>query len=290
MASSGTQKVLIGCGIGCGVILLGMVTLFIISAVFVRDTTEGFKGAIETRKVIDETFGEPGEFVPRPDGSVAPERMEAFLAVRDATQPARDEIVAFFGQVPLTEAEARELEDKPTLEKMGSIFKLVTSAFGLGKGIGNLMEARNSALIEAEIGMGEYSYIYTLAYYAWLGHSPDDGPGDDRSEGDDPVLGDMRIESNLHDHLLQMLHNQLAVLPKAEDGAAADEWRAELGAEIERLESDSSALPWQHGLPSAIAGSFEPFRERLEPTYGAASNPFELSRNKQSGKFSFTTE
>ncbi len=164
MATSGTQKVLIGCGIGCGVVVLGMVVLFLFAAAFVRDTTEGFKGAIETREVLDATFGEPGEFVPQPDGSVPPDRMEAFLFVRNATQPPRESIIAVFGQMPMSESEARELEDKPTMEKIGSIFKLTSSAFGLGREIGELMEERNKALIEAEIGMGEYSYIYTMAY------------------------------------------------------------------------------------------------------------------------------
>jgi len=66
--------------------------------------------------------------------------------------------------------------------------------------------------------------------------------------------------------------------------------REALAQEIGVLESDRSRVPWQDGLPTAVRASFEPYRHRLDELYAPMVNPFELARNRRSGKWSFTAE
>jgi hypothetical protein len=43
-------------------------------------------------------------------------------------------------------------------------------------GEGEFSKARNQAMLDAGMGMGKYSYIYTLAYHSWLRIHTDEGP------------------------------------------------------------------------------------------------------------------
>ncbi len=104
---------LLGCGIGCGVLLLGAILLGVAGAFWMRGMLRGFDDAVEARARIEERFGTAGEFTPAADGSIPASRMEAFLAVREALGPPRREIAAIFAGMPLSKEAAEELDRKP---------------------------------------------------------------------------------------------------------------------------------------------------------------------------------
>lgn len=272
-----TQYWLWGCGCGCALVLVGIGLLLAGGAWFVRDTTRGFEEAIESRAVLEERFGETEDFVPPPD-AVAAERIEAFLAVREATAPAAEKLAGAFAALPGPE-EAEELDAKPFLEKMREVAGITRSAVGLGADIGNFFEARNRALLDQGMGLGEYSYLYVVAYYGLLGH-------DARDSMEDVPMPNVAAR-RLSGELRSMLHHQLDSLPAEE---APDGWRERLAAELATLEEEPRRLPWADGLPEPIAASLEPFRERLEASYRADTNPFELGRNRRRGRFSIQAE
>ena len=288
---------LIGCGLGCGAIVLIFLVISAVGTFFLRDTMSGFDSAVETRETLDERFGAVREFTPPLDGAIPADRMEAFLAVREANSPARETVAQAFESISTTAQEARELESKPLLDKVRSIFGIVGSAADFGGDIAGFFDARNRAMLEHDIGMGEYTYIYVLAYYSWLERSPGDAPGNarvntrsgnisiGRGRGAPQELGDIG-NSRISSDVLSMLQNQLDALPEETD----DSWREELAAESEMLERDSDRLPWQDGVPAPILASLEPFRERLEAAYNPSTNAFELLRNKRRGLWSIQAE
>lgn len=271
---------LIGCAAaGCGLAVLAAIVVIGGGALFVRDTMSGFEGALESRKAIDERFGAVAEFVPWPDGAVPAARMEAFLAVREALTPERERLAELFEALPMDPEQAQELDRQPFPEKMRSVFKITRTAFGLGGEMGDFFELRNRALLDQGIGMGEYTYIYALAFHSWLGQPLDEGPADMQM----PVAS-TRVRRNLR----SMLQNQLAALD--EDPGVDPIWRETLAAEIEVLESSPRRLPWEDGLPAALAASLEPYRERLAASYNPTTNPFELARNRRRGRWSIQAE
>ena len=265
---------LIGCGaFGCGAVVLAIGLAIAGGTIFMRDTMSGFETALESRAGLEERFGDMDDFTPSPDGAVPPGRMQAFLAVRDALAPERERLAETFGALPMDPEKARELEEQTGMEKARSVFKITRSAFGLGAGMGDFFAARNHALLDQGMGMGEYTYVYVLAYHVWLGHESD------------RELESMRLDvssSRVRKNLLDMLRNQLAALPES----AEESWRQALAAEVEAMESQPRRLPWAEGLPAPITASLEPYRERLEATFDPLTDALELARTQRRGRWS----
>lgn len=273
-----SQYWLVGCASGCALVVLAVAALFAGGAYFVKNTMKSFDVAVETRQALEDEHGVVADFTPWPDGAVPPERMEAFLAVREAVAPEGEELAQTFSALPTSAEAAEELDAKPFFEKMRAVLDITRSSVGLGAEMGELFAARNQALAEQDMGLGEYTYIYVTAYYLFLGHSMDES-----GEGF-PMPN--TAARRLPEELLAMFKNQLASLPAGADAA----WKTRLAEEIASLELEGDRLPWQEGLPEAVASSLEPYRERLEETWLREANPFELLRNRRRGMGSVQAE
>ncbi len=282
---------LLGCLIGCGALLLGAVLLLAAGAFWVRGITHGFDEAVAARDALEGQYGKPGDFTPPPDGSIPAPRMEAFLEVCEALAPQRREIAAVFAKMPLSREAAEELDKKPWFEKLTTVLDISGSAMGLAGSLGEFFRLRDESLLAAGMGMGEYTYIYTLSYYSFLGHTPSEGPegAHPPGSGGSGVRVEMTgpgLRSRIHKDFLSMLENQEAALPPGTPEAT----RRALRAEMEAMEQDRDRYPWKDGLPGPIRASLEPWRAKLEESWEPATNMLELAVNKKSGKYSFTAE
>ena len=275
---SSAKNWLLGCGLSCLAVVVLVVGLAVGFGVWMRGKVRGFEQAIDQQEQLEQRFGSDEAFVPWPDGAVPPERMESFLAVREATAAPRAEIAAFFTMLPKSEEERQRIDDSSFLEKLRFAMRVGSAGVGLAEHTAEFMRARNTALEHEGLGMGEYTYIYVTAYYAALGHSPADDEGHGSAE---ELAGRWKAAEARTTFLAQLrgLRESLG------HGAGADDatWAATLAAEIEALESDSRRAPWQDGLPEAIRASVEPYRDRLDSTYNPATNPFELAHGEKRG-------
>ena len=282
-SSSTTKKWLMGCGIGCAVIILILIVLGVGGYMFFKDLIGEFQEQEELMEILTERYGQINDFCPEPDGSIGPSRIEAFLSVRDAFAPFRDKL-----EISMQELQARTGKSEVEVKKPKNIFEMVKLGFGLVPQIAEFMKFRNQALLDAEMGMGEYTYIYAIAYFSWLEKPPEDGPDFEvMEEGEGSRLGEMDLEEireerrdsmlrRLHRALLPMLQNQLEKLGTAGSSESISEWKDQLQAEIQALEDDRFRLSWEDGLPDVIKTSLEPYRDRLDRSYNAMTNPFEL--------------
>jgi hypothetical protein len=258
------------------------------------------KGVIGEAEKIDavmeqvyEKHGRVSDFQPGPDGALPPERVEAFLRVRELMSTARAETEHTFGLLSSRETEG-------TAEVPGMLGRLL--AWGMGvlrveagtslvPQLFAFVAARGEALLDGGMGPGEYLYMYSLAFYSGLGKSPADGPafrlvGDDEDDDQGRRAGedefDVRegrretILSTLNEQLLPMLRRQLAALDESRSVVESDPWRRQLAAEIAAMETDRFRIPWRDGLPPVIEASLEPYRARLESSYSAMCNPVEV--------------
>lgn len=284
-SSNTTKKWLVGCGIGCAVIILLLIVLGIGGYVFFKNLIGDFQEQEELMITLTERYGEIRDFCPEPDGSIGPSRIEAFLAVRDAFAPFREKL-----EFSMRELQDRAGQSEVEVKKPKNIFEMVKLGFGLVPQIAEFLKFRNQALLDFEMGMGEYYYIYAIAYFSWLGKLPEDGPDfevsgeEDRgvrlSEMDIQEIREERRDSmlrRLHRSLLPMLQNQLEKLGTTSISEALSEWIDLLEAEIQAMEEDRFRLPWEDGLPDVIRDSLEPYRDRLEQSYNVMTNPFELT-------------
>jgi hypothetical protein len=282
-SSSATKKWLIGCGIGCGVVILIVVILIASGYFFIKNIVDEFKDTEAMTEVLTERFGRIPDFCPNPEGVIHAERIEAFLSIREAFQPIREEIAKSM------EALSRKKDiDDVEVGKPKSVFTMMRLGFGIIPQAAEFIKTRNEALLEVGMGLGEYYYIYVVAYYSWLGKSPEDGPGfqivgpdededfDTWGREDSEEIRRERMLRRINRMLLPMLNNQLEKL-KTEGGAVTSgDWAQKLEMEIEALEEDRERLVWQDGLPEVIETSLIPFRDQLEASYNPLTNPLEM--------------
>ena len=284
-SSNTTKKWLVGCGIGCAVIILILIVLGVGGYIFFKNLVGDFQVQEELMTELTERYGEIRDYCPEPDGSINPSQMEAFLSVRDAFAPYREKL-----EISMQELQDRAGKNEVEIKKPKNVFEMVKLGFGLVPQIAEFLKFRNQALLDAKMGMGEYYYIYAIAYFSWMGKLPEDGPDFEvTGEEDSGVrLGEMDVEEmreerrdsmlrRLHRTLLPMLQNQHEKLMARGLSDSQSEWKDLLKAEIQAMEEDRFRLPWEEGLPDVIKASLDPYRDRLERSYNVMTNPFELT-------------
>jgi len=269
------KKWFIGCGIGCGLMLLIAGGLGTGGYFMVRRAMDQGEEIEATADALQANYGAPGDFRPDPFGAISADRLETFLAVREAMGPARDEA----GSVLLTLHNAETGEgDASTIDKFKAGIRLVPAII-------EFIKQRSQAQLDQEMGPGEYLYIYSLAYYAFLDKDPADGPGfqltgddddDDRGFHFTAEAGDFdrarqgeEVRDYLHSIQIQMARTQadgVSHLPEH------DAWRTALAAELALMEAEPYRLLWEEGLPEPLRLSFEPYRDRLDDLYDEMTN------------------
>jgi len=266
-----------GCGAGCGLLLvLGIAAL--LAATFLLQRT--FRGIADARASYEALVVERGsveDYVPPNDGVPSAERWEVFLGVRQDTETAQ----AVF---------------QTTVAQASSAIATAEGSFGTARAVSRAVArlidtasaylvARDRALEARGMGPGEYVYLYSLAYYSALGHRPGDAiapPEAARADGegqanldlfgeDDALFGEAAVRRRYRRYTLGLLRAHLGSVDPADQ-----DLRAALEREAHQMEVDPGRVLWQDGLPSAIAASLEPFRERLEAYYDPITNRIEL--------------
>ena len=283
--SSNTRKWLIGCGVGCGVIIIIAVILIVTGVFYVKNLVKGFEESSAIMDTLTERYGKITEYTPNPDGTIKPERIEAFLKVRKQLIPALEQISDSIYILSDGEWGGEEIPE----EERSSTFSKIKTGLNLIPEISDYYKSRNQALLEEEMGPGEYYYIYVITYYSWMGKPLMDGPdfqlGEDNErprfrDWDDEESREIRrdqILRRMHRMILPMMKNQYIKVMEAPSGEIDENWRVALEAEIAALEEDRYRLPWEDGVPEVIADSLEPFRSRLEQSYSSITNMLELA-------------
>lgn len=288
--SSTSSKWLMGCGIGCGVlIIIGLV--FLVGGYFlVKDTVRGIQDAEITLQQLEGRYGRVEDFAPSPDGTIPAERIETFFVVRDSLAEYAAELEKSIEEVTRKADHMENTDD----ESFSSVMKIVGKGFSIIPQIAGYFIMRNNILLEQEMGLGEYSYIYITAYYSWLRKPLDDGPdfplsGESKNgggftwrsgedEGDfsgttrDDRVRNMRRQ--IRRFMMRAFENGLD--ESGSDGRASASWNSALNRELTKLENDRLRIPWQDGLPGSLEQSLRPYRERFESVYHPAIQSIEL--------------
>jgi hypothetical protein len=253
---------------------------------FVKNIVKGFEETEATADVLMERYGGIKDFCPDPGGAIGQERVETFLSVRNSMETVKEKLES---SINILSDEERASQFKKELSP-GVLTKIKTG-FGIIPLIAEFYTRRNQALLDAEMGLGEYYFIYVVSYYSWLGKSPGDGLEYNLVDEDEEKRGvywkighSENLEDRqddmlkqLHRQILPMLKNQLAKLTGIDVSPIRDPWREMLAAEIEAMEADRFRLLWQDGLPDVLEASLTPFRGRLEVSYSKVLNALEMA-------------
>ncbi len=265
---------------GCGIVALILLALVITAGV----TISLFVGkAKKTEQALLDLYGEAGAYVPAADGAIAGERVEAFVRVREqvfAHCPEFQENVGEFLRLDSLENDDTLPKKVVAREGLGGLKKM----FQLGPAFIRFMETRNQALLDEEMGLGEYFYLYFVAYHEQLGRIDDS-----RFAGVEQAYPGGRARSDM----IRIMENQLDWLTSDHDASTDTGWTedqspadmeslaAELRAEIAALNLNQHTLPWQGGLPPAIATSLTPYQESLAQYYCAGIARIEMMQKNK---------
>jgi hypothetical protein len=289
--SGSAKNWLIGCGVGCGFLIVLGLGLGAAGFYGVRHVAKRADRIEAAGAALAERFGPPESYVPPVDGSLDPARVEAFLDARRRMASAR-------------ERTGKSLAVLDGSGGGGVAAKIVAGA-NFVPTLMSFMEERDKALLDAGIGNGEYRYIYTLAYFNLLGKDPGDGPGFQmNSNGDEDGAGwsastrhetggdnDRRrdearreraqgLRRALNGTQRENLRLQLEALKAAGAGSGANAaWRAQLAAEVEAMDNERGRLAWEQGLPERMRQALDPFRQQLDELYDPMTGALELGMN-----------
>jgi hypothetical protein len=230
-----------------------------------------YQRSVEARELLDDRYGPQAGFTPPPDGAVPAGRMEAFLSVRERLIEPCTRLTESVEAVRRMEG-FDGVEDLPERSLIVSLFDGGLAAIGLEQRRGELLLARNEALLDIEMGQGEYTYIFAVSYSAHLASW--------KEEDGRIVVEELKVYSRVRRLLREMLQRQLAVVEDVPDRTA---WVEELAAEIARLEEEPRRIPWMEGLPAQIEASVAPYRERLDALWFESAAHLELLRNEIDG-------
>jgi hypothetical protein len=258
----GTRSLLKGCATGCGALVL--VVIVALAVVTVR-TCVPLQSAGRARARLEARFGPPESFTPAPDGAIPAERIETFLIVRRTLAPLCERFDSAQGKM----RSVGELDEKETpsgREVADTTKGFAEVAAGIAPLVGEFFEQRNHALFDAGMGLGEYSYIFALAYREQL---LDDSMREELFYQGGPISIDSLAT------LRSVLSHQL------DESAAAAPGRPSLEREIRAMEEDRLRLPWRDELPVYVARSLAPHRVRLDESYCRATAGIELDRDSR---------
>ncbi|MEN8006291.1 MAG: hypothetical protein ABFS42_04715 [Candidatus Krumholzibacteriota bacterium] len=265
MAGSG-RKWLIGCGVGCGAVVLLGIILSVGGGIYMM---RPFTKAVDSQKALEAEFGGRETYIP-PPGGLTSDRLETFIAVRRQMYPLCEE----FQNIKDSFAAMDEL-DKQGEPSKGEIFKavggLTGSIFGMVGNIGRFTEVRNQALLDGGMSLGEYIWIYVLVYNSWQGQVPN------RDLDGDPGQGMSLSEQKV---VRKLVLNHTEALAAAGRAAEAALWEEE----ADRMKRTETGVPFKDtDLPEEIVRVFQPFAGDLESLYCEATSAFEMNRIRKKG-------
>ena len=98
--ASKRSKWLIGCGAGCGLVVILLIAIVVAGTAYLRNSFQGVGEAERSYRELVSRYGEVEEFVPPPDGAVPADRVELFLSVRESLQDGQGELGAVLADFP----------------------------------------------------------------------------------------------------------------------------------------------------------------------------------------------
>lgn len=274
-------KWLVGCGVGC--LAVGILVFIVGLGGFltVRKVAGGFREAQQAVSRVEGEFGVPEAYAPEADGRIPADRIEAFLAVRNETSTVRTRLGA-----RVEELEA--MDGNPDFERKSGFQKFLTvvrTGAGAIPRIAEFQRKRADALLSQRMGLGEYWYIYSVAYYSALKKDPGDGPKRLHTGDNDNIrLDDHTDPQEIRDSRRSRMKRQLnrffrqVLANTGPDSRIAEKspWLQAVEKEQAALEADHDRIPWEDGLPSGIEESLRPFKDELEQSYDPVMNPLEF--------------
>jgi hypothetical protein len=253
-------------GIACGVLLL---LLLLSAATLITLTYRGYGRALAAREELDARYGAADAFQIPGEGGIPAQRMTRFLAVRRALHPRCQRVTDMLRPFRSLEAESRSADPA-----VSTIFRNVLRGMRqvprMGLVFGEYVEARNGALLDEQMGLGEYSFIFVAGYVGLLAQTP-------VRLFEEPARGNV-FEDRVYRDVAAAIDRFVIAR-----GLAEGPWVAER----DRLKQARRLAPFTKGLPPGLEASLAPFRDALSATACPAAAELDVTMTVRREWFGF---
>lgn len=255
------------------ILTLATLAFFLVAGVYylVAQTRESKR----LEQALNERYDWANKYTPPIDGSVSPQRLQAFIRVRQAVQPNCADYQGILDD--LIGLETIEANQKMSpVKKVSKGIGGVINIFSVGPKLLEFLETRNRSLLAEEMGLGEYIYLYLAAYGEQLAN-----------ESASPYSGmdEAYISPRARDEFVQILGNQLVALEAAGQETSSEGLIADLRGEIEALKDGSHSSPWPNGPAGKTRESLAPYQEQLADLYCSGIVEIELQQKNRGFNF-----
>jgi len=239
-----------------GCFIFALTVSFVIASGFYFLST-GVREAKHIEQSLIDQFGWADDYVPPLDGSVDPQRIKAFIRVREAVQANCADYQAVLKSIRGLD----ELETDPETsasEVASTGLQGFKGAFSAGSKILKFSRTRNQALLDEGMGIGEYLYIYLTAYGEQLAGE---------STSDFSNTTEAYVSERARKDYTQILANQQLALQDSALLTVYPKLETDLLAEIEALNDGSHTSPWPDGPVGESRESLAPYQQQLADLY-----------------------
>jgi len=283
-----SSRILMGCGIGCGAIILILIGLGVSGYLFVKDKFKDFEAVETLSKQLDAEYGPASQFTPSED-TISDAKIAVFLKIRQSVADAAANLSDKSSSIKDKIDEMEHNDDS----SVSDVLFLIKQGMGSFPKIAEYLKARNQTMLENNMGLGEYYFIYITSYFSYLKNSPEDGPPFPVMENKGSSSGihvevktssgrknsikyrGMIITGYIQDMVVPMLKRLL------KKGVNNQELADAIKQELVLIDKDSSRLPWQDGLPAKWLKVLEKHKIALENSYYKVTNPIELGQKNR---------
>ena len=248
-----------------GCLVIALTISFVIASGFYFLST-GVREAKHIEQTLIDRFGWADDYVPPLDGSIEPQRISAFIRIREALQSDCADYQAVLISInALDELETDRETSRSEVASAG--LEGFKSAFSAGPKMLKFSKTRNQALLDEEMGLGEYLYIYLTAYGEQLA-------GESTSEFSN--MEEAYVSERARKEYVQILANQLLGLQDSTLLTVYPNLETDLQAEIEALNDGSHTSPWPDVPVGKSRELLAPYQQRLADLYCSGIVKIEL--------------
>ena len=257
---------------GCLVISLTIVFI-VTSGIFFLTT--GIRDAKRVEQSLIDRFGWANQYTPSPDGSISPQRIEAFIRIREALQPDCADYQAVLTSITLLEQLETDQESS-TSDAASAGLQGLKSAFSAGPRMVKFSTKRNQVLLNEDMGIGEYLYIYLTSYGEQLAKE---------SVSAFSSMEEAYVSERARREFVQILSNQQLALQASGLQSTYPGLDSDLDTEIKALKDGSHSAPWPNGPIGKARESLVPYQSQIDGLFCSGIVKIELLQKNRGLNF-----
>lgn len=283
------SKILTGCGIGCGVVVIIAIVVGIIGYNFISDKVEHIEKFEKTVKKLENKYEDYDSYYPSGNLLLEENTMVTFLEIRDSLKLKSP---YFIKSMQTISKAIKEKEDsgEDDEESVSSVLGMISTGFSAIPEIEEFFIYRDHLLDKFNMPIGEYFYYFVMSYYVEQGVDLGDGPNfpvpgnshgqdfsfDGRQQNDHEKFIREVKESRADDISIRTNKFMLKIFNNILENSDNNN-KTIIENEVDLLRKDKYRIPFDGKKPDFITQFFERYKPQLSENYIDLLNPLELN-------------